>query len=152
MKEVVIMGAGPAGLAAGYELTKQGVTPTLCEMNTQVGGISKTIECKGNHFDLGGHRFFTKLDDVNRIWHEVLGDKFLKRPRMSRIYYNNKFFNYPLTAMNALMGVRHFQHGGHPLQLCCRENQTLPERRHVRAMGLKPFWQEAVFDFFQNLS
>ena len=80
MKEVVIMGAGPAGLAAGYELAKQGVTPTLCEMNTQVGGISKTIEYKGNHFDLGGHRFFTKLDDVNRVWHEVLGDKFLKRP------------------------------------------------------------------------
>jgi len=102
---MIIMGAGPAGLAAGYELAKQGVAPTLYEMDTQVGGISKTIEYKGNYFDLGGHRFFTKLDDVNRVWHEVLGDKFLKRPRMSRIYYNNKFFNYPLTAMNALMGV-----------------------------------------------
>ncbi len=105
MKDVIIMGAGPAGLAAGYELVKQGVTPTIYEMDTQVGGISKTIQYKGNYFDLGGHRFFTKLDDVNQVWREVLGDKFLKRPRMSRIYYNNKFFNYPLTAMNALMGV-----------------------------------------------
>ena len=105
MKEVVIMGAGPAGLAAGYELAKQGITPTLYEMDAQVGGISKTIQYKGNYFDLGGHRFFTKLADVNLVWHEVLGDKFLKRPRQSRIYYNNKFFNYPLTAMNALMGV-----------------------------------------------
>lgn len=105
MKNVVIMGAGPAGLAAGYELAKNGLTPVLFESDTQVGGISKTIRYKDNYFDLGGHRFFTKLDDVNDLWQEVLGDQFKKTPRMSRIYYNNKFFNYPLTAMNALLGV-----------------------------------------------
>ena len=105
MKKVIVIGAGPAGLAAGYELTKQGVAPTLFEMDAQVGGISKTIRYKDNYFDLGGHRFFTKFHDVNLVWHEVLGDRFLKRPRLSRIYYNNRFFNYPLTAMNALLGV-----------------------------------------------
>ncbi len=105
MKKVVIMGAGPAGLAAGYELAKHGVQPTLFESDTQVGGISKTVQHHGNYFDLGGHRFFTKLDPVNELWQEVLGEKFMKRPRQSRIYYNNKFFNYPLTALNALMRV-----------------------------------------------
>jgi protoporphyrinogen oxidase len=74
-------------------------------MEPQVGGISKTVQHHGNYFDLGGHRFFTKLNDVNVLWKEVLGDKFLKRPRQSRIYYNNRFFNYPLTAMNALFNV-----------------------------------------------
>ncbi|MDR1383366.1 MAG: NAD(P)/FAD-dependent oxidoreductase [Planctomycetaceae bacterium] len=105
MQNVIIFGAGPAGLAAGYELVKNGIQPTLFEKDEQVGGISKTIQYHGNYFDLGGHRFFTKLNDVNQLWQEVLGDKFLKRPRQSRIYYKNKFFNYPLTAMNALMGV-----------------------------------------------
>lgn len=104
-KEVVIMGAGPAGLAAGYELAKNGIEPLLFEADDQVGGISKTVEHHGNYFDLGGHRFFTKLDDVNAVWQEVLGDQFQKTPRLSRIYYNNRFFNYPLTAMNALLGV-----------------------------------------------
>jgi len=105
MKEVVIMGAGPAGLATGYELVKNGFSPVLFDRETQVGGISKTVQYKGNYFDLGGHRFFTKIDSVNTVWNEVLGDQFRKTPRLSRIYYNNKFFNYPLTAMNALFGI-----------------------------------------------
>jgi protoporphyrinogen oxidase len=92
-------------LAAGYELAKHGVQPLLFEADRHVGGISKTVQHNGNYFDLGGHRFFTKLDPVNELWQEVLGDKFMRRPRQSRIYYRNKFFNYPLTPMNALLGV-----------------------------------------------
>jgi len=105
MKKVVVMGAGPAGLAASYELAKHGINPSLFESDIHVGGISKTVRHNGNYFDLGGHRFFTKLDPVNELWQEVLGDKFMKRPRQSRIYYKNKFFNYPLTPVNALLGV-----------------------------------------------
>jgi protoporphyrinogen oxidase len=105
MQNVIIFGAGPAGLAAGYELVKHAVKPVIIELDEQVGGISKTVTHNGNYFDLGGHRFFTKSDEVNTLWKEILGNKFLKRPRQSRIYYNNKFFNYPLTAMNALLGV-----------------------------------------------
>jgi protoporphyrinogen oxidase len=105
MKQVVIMGAGPAGLAAGYELGRNGVQSTLCEADQQVGGISKTIQYKNYYFDLGGHRFFTKFKEVDQLWHEVLGDKFRKTPRISRIYYRNRFFNYPLTALNAFLGV-----------------------------------------------
>lgn len=105
MQKTVIMGAGPAGLTAGYELSKRGRDCALFEADSQVGGISKTIKYKGYYFDLGGHRFFTKFDEVENLWKEVLKEDFRKTPRLSRIYYRNKFFNYPLTAMNALMGV-----------------------------------------------
>ncbi len=103
--DVVIMGAGPAGLAAGFELLKKNCNALLFESQNQVGGISKTVKYKDFYFDLGGHRFFTKLDEVNDLWHEVLKDDFQKVPRLSRIYYQNKYFNYPLTAMNALTGM-----------------------------------------------
>lgn len=105
MKKAVIMGAGPAGLSAGYRLIKDGIDTVIFESDSQVGGISKTIKYKDYFFDLGGHRFFTKVDEVNSLWNEVLGEDFRKTPRLSRIYYNNKFFNYPLTPVNALFGV-----------------------------------------------
>ncbi|MCR4435935.1 MAG: NAD(P)/FAD-dependent oxidoreductase [Clostridiales bacterium] len=105
MEKVVIMGAGPAGLSAGYHLAKNALNVTLLEADRQVGGISKTIKYKNYYFDLGGHRFFTKFEEVDRLWKEVLGEAFRNTPRLSRIYYNNRFFNYPLTPVNALSGV-----------------------------------------------
>ena len=105
MRNVVIIGGGPAGLTAARELTKFGDRPTVLEKNPHVGGLSCTLEYKGYHFDMGGHRFFTKVDEVNKIWQEVLGGEFLRRPRMSRIFYNNRFFHYPLKPLNALMGL-----------------------------------------------
>src|SRR5947207_14859609 len=104
---VVIIGAGPAGLTAAYVLaTRYGIESTILESDTQVGGISRTVERDGWRFDIGGHRFFTKVKPVEELWHEILPDEdFLLRPRMSRIYYNGKFFDYPLKAMNALRGL-----------------------------------------------
>jgi protoporphyrinogen oxidase len=101
----VIIGAGPAGLTAALELSKHGVPAVVLEADKQVGGISRTVNYKGYLFDIGGHRFFTKWDEVNRIWQETLGGKFLLRPRLSRIYYRKKFFLYPLVAKNALFGL-----------------------------------------------
>lgn len=104
--QVVIVGAGPAGLTAAYELSRQGVASTVVERDaTTVGGISRTATYKGFRFDIGGHRFFTKIPEVNQIWHEILQEDFLKRPRLSRIYYRNKFFHYPLRPMDALTKV-----------------------------------------------
>jgi protoporphyrinogen oxidase len=104
--EVVIIGAGPAGLTAAYQLNKRGVASTVLEGDTVVGGISRTAERDGWRFDIGGHRFFTKVKAVEDVWHEILPDEdFLTRPRMSRIYYNGKFFDYPLRAFNALAGL-----------------------------------------------
>ncbi len=102
---VVVIGAGPAGLTAAYELTKQGFRPTVLEEADQVGGISRTVNYKGYRFDIGGHRFFSKVPVINDLWHEILGEEFLLRPRVSRIYYNDHFFDYPLKAANALAGL-----------------------------------------------
>jgi protoporphyrinogen oxidase len=101
--DVVIIGAGPAGLTAAYKLGQQGETCQVFEADAVVGGISRTVERDGWRFDIGGHRFFTKVKEVEDFWHEILpqGD-FLLRPRMSRIFYNGKFFDYPLKAGNAL--------------------------------------------------
>ncbi len=105
-KKVVIIGAGPAGLTAAYELCKEGVPSVVLEKDDVVGGISRTVNYKGYLFDIGGHRFFTKVKAVDDMWREVLGDKrFLRRSRLSRIYYNKKFFFYPLKATNALLGL-----------------------------------------------
>ena len=102
---IAIAGAGPAGLTAAWELARLGHRAVLYERDTLVGGISQTVNYNGYRFDLGGHRFFTKVGEVFEIWSEVLGDDFLERPRLSRIYYNKRFFDYPLKPMNALVGL-----------------------------------------------
>ena len=93
---VIVAGAGPAGLTAAYELVKNDIYPLVLEKSDQVGGISRTEQYKGYRFDIGGHRFFTKVGEVEALWHEVLGDEFLKVPRLSRIYYDGDFYPYPL--------------------------------------------------------
>ena len=104
--EVVIVGAGPAGLTAAYQLAKRGVTATVLEADDVVGGISRTTQRDGWRFDIGGHRFFTKVKSVEDLWFEILGpDDFLRRPRKSRIFYRGTFFDYPLVPMNALRGL-----------------------------------------------
>ncbi len=103
---VVIIGAGPAGLTAAYELTRAGQRPVVAEADDVVGGISRTVERDGWRFDIGGHRFFTKVPEVEALWHEILGpDDFLLRPRMSRIFYKGKYYDYPLKPMNALKNL-----------------------------------------------
>ncbi len=103
---VVIIGAGPAGLTAAYQLVKAGVRPVVLEADDVVGGISRTVEREGWRFDIGGHRFFTKVPEVESLWHEILDDEsFLQRPRMSRIFYRGNLFDYPLKAGNALKGL-----------------------------------------------
>jgi protoporphyrinogen oxidase len=102
---VVVIGAGPAGLTAAYKLSQARIPSIVLEMDHTVGGISRTVHHRGYHFDIGGHRFYTKVDAVERMWHEVLSDNLLLRSRLSRIYYNKKFFYYPLRAMNALFGL-----------------------------------------------
>lgn len=103
--EPVVIGGGPSGLTAAYQLTKQGLSPVVLEKDHTVGGLAKTEEYKGFHFDLGGHRFFTKSKVVNEFWNEVLPDDFLLRPRLSRIHYRGKFFHYPLKPFNVLSGL-----------------------------------------------
>jgi len=101
----VVIGAGPAGLTAAYELAKTGVTSLVLESDEVVGGLSRTSRYRGYGFDIGGHRFFTKVPYVRELWEEILGEEFLLRPRLSRIYYRRRFFDYPLKPANALLGL-----------------------------------------------
>jgi protoporphyrinogen oxidase len=108
--QVVVIGAGPAGLTAAYELQRNGHKCVVLEADDVVGGISRTVERDGWRFDIGGHRFFTKVPRVEAFWHEILsGDQFMMRPRMSRIFYKKKFFDYPLKIGNALSGLGIFE-------------------------------------------
>ncbi|MEG5034055.1 NAD(P)/FAD-dependent oxidoreductase [Microcoleus sp. AT3-D2] len=102
---VAIVGAGPAGLTAAYELVKQGIIPVVLEKGDKVGGIARTETYKGYRFDIGGHRFYTKVEAVQQLWQEVLGNEFIKVPRLSRIFYRGKFFNYPISAFNTLFNL-----------------------------------------------
>jgi protoporphyrinogen oxidase len=97
-----VLGAGPAGLTAAYVLGLRGVPGVVYEADGVVGGIAKTIEYNGYRFDLGGHRFFTKIAQVQRLWEEVLGEELLVRPRLSRIYYDGKYLAYPLQARDVV--------------------------------------------------
>src|SRR3954471_13471946 len=99
---VAVLGGGPAGLTAGYLLAKQGVPVIVFEAEDQVGGLAKTEVRDGYRFDLGGHRFFTKSKEVDDLWHEVMKEEFLRRPRMSRIYWRGKFLDYPLQGMDVI--------------------------------------------------
>ncbi len=109
VKNVIVIGGGPAGLTAAYELTKFGQRPTVLEKGPIVGGLARTECYKGFHFDMGGHRFFTKSEAVKQVWREVLLDDFLHRSRLSRIYYRKRFFYYPLKPLNALWGLGIFE-------------------------------------------
>jgi protoporphyrinogen oxidase len=101
-RPVVVLGGGPAGLTAGYMLVKSGKPVIVLESTDQVGGIARTEVRDGYRFDLGGHRFFTKAKEVDDLWHEIMKEEFLRRPRQSRIYWNGKFLEYPLQGMDVI--------------------------------------------------
>ncbi len=112
-RPVVVLGGGPAGLTAGYLLAKAGKPVVILEATDMLGGIARTEVRNGYRFDLGGHRFFTKAKEVDDLWHEIMKEEFLKRPRQSRIYWNDKFLEYPLEGMDVIRKL-----GFYELTLC----------------------------------
>ncbi|MDQ1511746.1 MAG: hypothetical protein QOG50_3590, partial [Actinomycetota bacterium] len=107
-RAVVVIGAGPAGLTAAYELMKAGHASevTILESTDVVGGISQTVQRDGWRFDIGGHRFFTKVTEVDELWDEILApETMLDRPRQSRMFYRGKLYDYPLVPMNVLRNL-----------------------------------------------
>jgi len=105
MRTIAIIGAGPAGLTAAYKLTSMGFKVEIFEASSMVGGMSKTLPMWGQLVDLGPHRFFSNNSDVNDFWLEIIEDEYRKVNRLTRIYYNNNFYYYPLRAFNALKNL-----------------------------------------------
>ena len=107
----LVVGAGPAGLTAAYELVRRSSAsrPLVLEASSQLGGIARTEQHNGYRFDIGGHRFFTKVGEVEALWQEILGDQMIDVPRSSRIYYRGKYYDYPLRLMNALENLGLFE-------------------------------------------
>jgi protoporphyrinogen oxidase len=103
--EPLILGAGPAGITAGYLLAQRGLAPLVLESSAEVGGLARTEVRDGYRFDLGGHRFYTKSREVEAIWREVLGAELLRRPRLSRIHWRGRFVDYPLHAGDVIRKV-----------------------------------------------
>src|SRR5438067_10934825 len=104
--DVVILGAGPAGLTAAWELRKHDVPTKVIEKDpSYVGGLARTVEHNGYRFDIGGHRFFSKNQEIEDLWTEVMQDEMLTRGRLSRIYYRGRFYAYPIKAFNALRNL-----------------------------------------------
>jgi protoporphyrinogen oxidase len=104
-KKAVVIGAGPAGLAAGYQLALDKVPVIILEKDAQVGGLSRSVLYKGNYFDIGGHRFYTKNKAVSAWWSELLKNDFLRVPRSSKIFYAGRYFEYPLSIGNVFKGL-----------------------------------------------
>ena len=104
-KDTIILGGGLSGLSAGYVLTNAGFNVSVYERDTVVGGLSKTIEKDGFRFDLGGHRFFTKDEKINTFVRDLMGSELISVQRNSKIYMRNKYFDYPLKPLNAMLGL-----------------------------------------------
>lgn len=104
-RKIVIIGGGPSGLAAALETVRHGAHPIVLEKLDQVGGLARTIERDGNRFDIGPHRFFTLNDEVRQLFIDVCGDDLINVKRLTRIHYQNRYFNYPLTPLSALFGL-----------------------------------------------
>ena len=146
--DVVVLGAGPAGLTAAYELTKAGKSVIVIEKDpTYVGGISRTVEHEGFRFDIGGHRFFSKCKEVVDLWNEILPDDFIERPRMSRIYYGGKFYSYPLRAFEALRNLGPFTSALCMASYLRWKARPKPEVRSFQDWVVNNFGQR-LFDIF----
>jgi protoporphyrinogen oxidase len=149
-RRVVIVGGGPAGLTAAYALVKAGVPSVVLEKDPQVGGHARTVEHGGFLFDIGGHRFFTKIPEVRRIWEEVLDDRFLRVRRLSRILYRGRFFHYPLKPLQALWRMGLFESGWVGLSYVRKKLFPMPEDGTLESWMSNRFGRRLFLMFFKT--
>ena len=151
-KKVAVIGAGPAGLTAAYELAKRGIRVDVYEAETKVGGMAKSIELWGQFVDLGPHRFFSSDPRVNRLWLDLIGSEYEMINRLTRIHYNNTLFNYPLNPLNALSGL------GAPEAMRCVLSYAMAQMRPPSDLSTFENWVVSRFGrrlfeiFFQSYS
>jgi len=149
--DVFIIGAGPAGLTAAYCLTKETPSVTVIEMDpTYVGGISRTVAYKDFRFDIGGHRFFSKAKEVVDLWHEILPDDFIERPRLSRIYYGGNYYSYPLKAFEALTNLGLIESAACMLSYAYARMRPVPDPKTFHQWVRNQFGERLFSIFFQT--
>jgi protoporphyrinogen oxidase len=149
--DVCVVGAGPAGLTAAYCLTKEMPSVLVIEKDpVYVGGISRTVTYKDFSFDIGGHRFFSKAKEVVDLWHEILPDDFIERPRLSRIYYGGKFYAYPLKAFEALGNLGLFTSAACMLSYACARALPINEPRTFHDWVRNQFGERLFQIFFKT--
>jgi protoporphyrinogen oxidase len=149
--DVLVIGAGPAGLTAAYCLTKETPSVLVIEKDpVHVGGISRTVRYKDYLFDVGGHRFFSKSKEVVDLWHEILPDDFIERPRLSRIYYDGKFYSYPLKAFEALNNLGLFESTACMLSYACAKAFPTAEPRSFHQWVRNQFGERLFSIFFKT--
>jgi protoporphyrinogen oxidase len=147
----VIAGGGPAGLTGAYELSRHGHSCVVLEADPRmVGGISRTDEYKGYRFDIGGHRFFSKSGEVNALWKEILGDEFITRSRLSRIFYDRKFFHYPLKPVDALRKLGPWRSARILLSYLRARLQPIRPERTFEDWVVNRFGRELFKTFFKS--
>ncbi|MGE0408983.1 MAG: NAD(P)/FAD-dependent oxidoreductase [Amphiplicatus sp.] len=150
MNDVAIVGAGPAGLTAAYILAKNGRRPIVFEASDKVGGIARTEIYKGFRFDIGGHRFFTKVPEVEALWREICGDDLLTRSRQSRIYYRGKFYSYPLKLFNALINMGPIEATHIMLSYVKRRLKPVPVEENFEQWVTNRFGGRLYWHFFKT--
>jgi protoporphyrinogen oxidase len=149
--DVCVVGAGPAGLTAAYCLTKEMPSVLVIEKDpVYVGGISRTVTYKDFSFDIGGHRFFSKAKEVVDLWHEILPDDFIERPRLSRIYYDGRFYAYPLKAFEALGNLGLFTSAACMLSYACAKALPIREPRTFHDWVRNQFGERLFQIFFKT--
>jgi protoporphyrinogen oxidase len=149
--EVVVIGAGPAGLTAGYCLSKEKRSVIIIEKDPlYVGGISRTVQYKDFLFDIGGHRFFSKSKEVMDLWREILPNDFIERPRLSRIYYGGRYYSYPLKAFEALRNLGLFRSALCMLSYVYAKARPIPQPRTFHDWVRNQFGERLFQIFFKT--
>ena len=149
-QKVIIIGAGPAGLTAGYELLKSKYEVVIVEETEEIGGISKTVEHNGNRMDMGGHRFFSKVPEVNEWWQEMLGKDFIRRERLSRIYFDRKFFDYPISLKVSTLKAMGFKTTLEAGVSCLKSAIRPRPERSLEDFYINRFGEKLYRMFFEN--
>src|SRR6266511_6298185 len=149
--EVLVIGAGPAGLTAAYCLTKEMPSVVVIEKDpVYVGGISRTVHYKDFMFDIGGHRFFSKAKEVVDLWQEILPDDFIERPRLSRIYYGGKYYSYPLSAFEALANLGLFTSAACMLSYAYAKATPIEDPKNFHEWVRNQFGEKLFSIFFKT--
>jgi protoporphyrinogen oxidase len=153
LKDVIVVGGGPAGLTAAYDMLRRedvAARPIVFEAGDRVGGIARTEDHNGYRFDIGGHRFFTKIKEVEDIWKEVLGDDFITVQRMSRIYYRDRFYDYPLKIFNALSNIGAYEATRIMLSYAKWKIRPWPEEDNFEQWVMNRFGGRLYMHFFHS--